>query len=272
MKRPSILVPALVLLLLACVAPAVSGEREERIAGLPPEHRQWLEDVELLISPEEIDELLAIDKDYHARREFPHEADERRRMFLLNGEPHLHEVYDCRQDVAWPLEIWWYDESDQVTFNVWLIFYQPSGSGPYRLWDPRDGHRVFFVESPEFVQSLCERTRDPLKDLDPQDPEPSSRFGPPNDVSYRCAARMLLRNCDSGRLRSNILRRSRTRGSRSGWRPSTSSSRGWSGGRRPKSRSGWRASGRCRPTCRRGPRRFRPSSRWAFPAAASRAR
>ncbi len=167
MKRS--LSSALLLALLSFAAPTASSPSEdEATAALPASYQRWLAEVELLISEEELEAFLALQKDYQrdafieefwrqrdpypstARNEFrdrwrqtmatvlaefgsAHDA--RARVMLINGEPDGRWVPHCAP--LWPLELWIYANTEGYE-ELPLLFYQRFNQGAYRLWDPRN--------------------------------------------------------------------------------------------------------------------------------------
>ncbi|HWM95054.1 MAG TPA: VWA domain-containing protein [Thermoanaerobaculia bacterium] len=138
---------------------------------LPEKYRVWLEDVELLLSPEERATFLALGQDYQrdafirrfwevrdeqprtarnelregwesriqeARRRFVDLTDGRARVLLFNGIPDEVIVSGC-PTVLWPLEAWIYSRSERTKAQLVVILYQKWGAGKYRIWNPLDG-------------------------------------------------------------------------------------------------------------------------------------
>lgn len=186
MRRPlfpirtsSILVTVLAALLFVLVPAGTAGAkskdddeltRKERKAlreELPEKYRQWLADVQYLISDQELDLFLQLEKnylrdafieefwaardpypdtgrnefreDYQARLQmvrqtFEGEFDDRARILLTNGHPTQRVVVECRPYLD-PIEVWYYDGSLTVSWEFFLLFFQDHGMGPYRLWD-----------------------------------------------------------------------------------------------------------------------------------------
>lgn len=69
---------------------------------------------------------------------------DRARMLVVNGAPDAVIPIEC-EDVYVPLQIWYYDRIEALKSKVYLIFYQPHGVGPYKLWLPLDGVGVLLV-------------------------------------------------------------------------------------------------------------------------------
>lgn len=161
---------ALLSVTLLLALPAIA-KKDKRIEELAESYRQWLGAVELLLSEEEREAFLELEKDYQrdafierfwrirdpypdtTRNEFKErwerllsEAQElfgglhedRSRMLLLNGFPDARLEFRCSTHV-WPLEIWFYDGSDRVPYEFFLVFVQRFGGKRFWLWRPRDG-------------------------------------------------------------------------------------------------------------------------------------
>jgi VWFA-related protein len=181
-------------LLLAFLVPALAAadqkptraERKEQqkaekeaISKLPAKYRDWLDEVQLLMTDDERAAFLALDKDYQrdafidrfwesrdkykatARNEFRDrwEArvqqaraqwegnldDERVKIFLLNGPPAAAFVSTC-STVLWPIEVWYYAGSDQLGEEFVVVFYKRWGAGLFHVWNPMEGLDVLFNE------------------------------------------------------------------------------------------------------------------------------
>ncbi|HXT49761.1 MAG TPA: VWA domain-containing protein [Thermoanaerobaculia bacterium] len=76
-----------------------------------------------------------------ARERWHSIAVDQARVYLLNGEPAKTTKTDCNQNL-WPLEIWHYAYSDRSRRPFDLLFYQPGGIGPLRLWHADQGYAV----------------------------------------------------------------------------------------------------------------------------------
>jgi len=144
-------------------------KQQEQIATLAPEYQSWLYDVEVIISVEELDSFLALEKDYQrdafierfwrvrdryadtARNEFEERyqqrlveakqafgglKEDRSRILLLNGYPTGRLEVRCTS-VLRPLDLWFYAGSDQVHFRFWVVFYREGAT--YKMWRPFDG-------------------------------------------------------------------------------------------------------------------------------------
>ncbi len=169
------LVVALVLLPPAAGAPARPGDG--KLAHLTAEQREWLEDVELIITKEERSAFLELGKDYQreafirrfwesrdptpaternefkdrhysrlrdARLEFKYPQDDRRKIYVFHGDPGDIMETDCGA-LLWPLQIWRYGYAELVGGPLVVIFTQRNGGGPYRIWRPNEGYRQLFA-------------------------------------------------------------------------------------------------------------------------------
>ncbi len=143
-------------------------ERKDRIAKLPDKYRQWLEDVEPIILPQEVDSFLILDTDaqrdiyindfwkrrdaaqgttnhtfrdlYYerletAREQFKQVSSDRARVYLLYGEPMDVLKVDCSR-LLQPIEIWHYFQIPSISHHVLLLFYKPRHSNDFKLWRP----------------------------------------------------------------------------------------------------------------------------------------
>ena len=140
-------------------------------AALPLEFKQFLDDVHFLITNGEREAFLEVTQDYqrrawierfwrmrdsypdtprnefrarweerllHVRQEFEGPRSDRARMYLLNGEPDGRLKFQCTM-VTWPIEIWFYQRSDTVGHEFFLLFYRRANQPRYELWHPADG-------------------------------------------------------------------------------------------------------------------------------------
>ncbi|MGH9380060.1 MAG: VWA domain-containing protein [Thermoanaerobaculia bacterium] len=162
-------------------------------ADLPEQYRNWLEEVALLITDEELAAFLELEKDYQrdafiekfwrsrdpypntarnelrerwegrveeARMRFESLTDERSKTLLLNGPPTALVEPRCR-GVLVPMEIWFYERSERVRETFAIIFYQYFGAGPFRIWRPLDGIDVLVQQA-----SVVADPRQPLAAID----------------------------------------------------------------------------------------------------------
>src|SRR5829696_6743762 len=183
--RPlTILALLLASLLLAAAAPAAAKPkmdrkaRKEAVQQLPEKYRQWLTVVDLLITDEELEAFVALDKDYQrdafikrfweardtyrstARNEFRDRweanvqqalalfntlEDERARILVLNGPPALRVESRC-SSIIWPVEVWAYPHSDRLRSQFIVVFFRKWGAGAFRVWTSTDGLAALFAD------------------------------------------------------------------------------------------------------------------------------
>lgn len=170
-QRQVILTAVIAVFLVLALVSEGFAKKDPRIAALEKRFQYWLMQVELLISPEELQAFLALEKDYQRdafverfwrtrdsyqdtpRNEFKDRwqmlldeamdrygnLDEwRAQMFILNGPPTVEIPFHC-SGVVHDLEVWFYDGSDRVPYEFFLLFYQRWGGPAYTLWWPTDG-------------------------------------------------------------------------------------------------------------------------------------
>ncbi len=146
-------------------------ELKAKIEQLPEKYQQWLGGVELLITDEEIAIFVELEKDYqreafierfwkvrdpyprtgrnefresfNARVEYAMEnfgglGDARSQVLLMNGEPAARLIAKCEPTMV-PMEVWYYQGSDNFGMDFLLLFYRRWQQGPFRLWEPLDG-------------------------------------------------------------------------------------------------------------------------------------
>ncbi|MEM7583142.1 MAG: VWA domain-containing protein [Acidobacteriota bacterium] len=184
---------AWLILLLIAVLTAGSAEAKKKKSKLedllPEQYKSWLDDVQFLISDEEREVFLKLEKDYQrdafierfwkvrdpyprtsrnelkesydARLRFVHSElgglhDERSKTVLTNGPPTDSIKIKC-MPYLWPAEVWYYDGSDTVSFEFFLLFYQPYGNGGYRLWQPFDGYDDLSQERNLSINAIIQR-------------------------------------------------------------------------------------------------------------------
>ena len=158
--------------LLVSNKPLTGKERKKLLAEIPEKYRQFLTDVEPIITEVERDTLLKLGEDYQrehfiddfwrrrslapdgmriafrdiyelrlqqAKDRFRNTNTDQGRIYLVNGPPDGIRKVDC-QDVYWPIQIWYYERLESLHLSkVVLLFYQPFGAGDYRMWTPLDG-------------------------------------------------------------------------------------------------------------------------------------
>ena len=170
------------LLLIARLAHAGDTEQASKAPQLSPEHQQWLDEVEILITDEEREYFLEIQEEFRraafidkfwevrdldprtAMNEFKRRwsrrigqvledygtlEDARASFYLLNGEPGRYELPSGRPiercfDKREELEIWFYGGSDRTRETFFLIFYRRAflTGKPYRIWLPGEELRA----------------------------------------------------------------------------------------------------------------------------------
>jgi Ca-activated chloride channel family protein len=154
-------------------------EQNAAIKKLPQQYRDWLTEVDVLITDEEKATFLGLEKDYQrdafikrfwevrdpipgtprnelldrwnsrveeAKASFGSLIDDRSRVLLLNGEPAAIFKSDC-STLLWPLEAWFYAGSDRLGEEFLVVFYRKWGAGFFRIWNPLEGVDTLFVES-----------------------------------------------------------------------------------------------------------------------------
>lgn len=145
--------------------------------GPPVRYENWLEEVAILMSPPERKAFLALHEDsrrdafiaafwkardpdpahpdgsfratYYARREgakaqFGSYTKDAAKVWILNGEPLDRYQMDCGL-AFWPLEIWYYRETERMTRRVVILFYRPAGGPTLVRWHPQDGTDVLMA-------------------------------------------------------------------------------------------------------------------------------
>ncbi|HXO21459.1 MAG TPA: VWA domain-containing protein [Thermoanaerobaculia bacterium] len=158
---------------------AEKAAQKKAVAALPQVYRDWLDEVDVLITPDEVTAFLALDKDYQrdafierfwesrnkfqgvsgnefrdlwnarvqeARSHYGSLKEDRARVFLLNGPAAAITVSQC-SEILWPLEVWYYNGSERAHFEFIVIFFQKWGAGPYRIWEPMEGAGELFRDS-----------------------------------------------------------------------------------------------------------------------------
>jgi len=146
----------------------VERQQREAIAQLPEKHREWLAEVDPILTAEEKAAFLGLAKDYQrdafikrfweardpyprtsrnefkdawsvkvqtARERFKDLYDARARQLLLNGVPDEVVESNC-PNVFTPLEVWFWERAERIGQPLFLVFYQPQRNLPFRLWHP----------------------------------------------------------------------------------------------------------------------------------------
>ncbi|MEO6323471.1 MAG: GWxTD domain-containing protein, partial [Thermoanaerobaculia bacterium] len=158
--------------------PLGGKERKKLAAALPEKHRQFLDDVDPILTDLERDTFLKLSTEYQRERfieafwkrrslgpdgmriafrdiyelrlrqvkdRFRNLNTDQGRIFLVNGPPDGVRKIDC-QDIYYPLEIWYYERLESLRLSkVLLLFYQPFGAGDYKLWTPIEGVQAITV-------------------------------------------------------------------------------------------------------------------------------
>jgi Ca-activated chloride channel family protein len=150
------------------------GERKEKMKALSDKYRQWLEEVEPIILPTEVDTFLILETDaqrdtyitefwrrrdamrgttnfafkddYYqrieeAREEFKQLSNDRSRMLLINGRPDGRIRIDCDR-LLQPIELWLYEYLPALGHKVYLVFYIPRYGRDYKLWNTQGDSRM----------------------------------------------------------------------------------------------------------------------------------
>ena len=155
--------------------PLSRSERKQLTAKLSDEYRQFLLDVEPIVSPAERDTFLRLETDpqrdlfiedfwrrrdimagttghaarasYYDRLEYVREnfeevMSERGRIFLIHGRPAGLVDIRCPEYFV-PMQVWYYPQLNDIGRDVHLLFFQRKGERVYRLWNPKiDGIRA----------------------------------------------------------------------------------------------------------------------------------
>jgi Ca-activated chloride channel family protein len=146
-------------------------ERKERMAKLPAPQQTFLDDVEPIMMPAELDTFLMMENEaereafivdfwrrrdtgggtgganfrasYYARlmvvkERFRKASSDRAKMFLLQGPPTGVTRVSCDR-LLQPMEIWYYSELPGVGRDIRYLFYEPRNHNDYKLWNPIGG-------------------------------------------------------------------------------------------------------------------------------------
>jgi Ca-activated chloride channel homolog len=156
-----------------------SADRKALVAGLPERYRQWMQDVDIIMTERERDIFLQIadnierdkfidefwrrrseDRDgirsnfkeifrervEYARENFKNLNSDAAKIFILNGPPDAMIPVDC-PEVFVPIRIWYYERLEALKSKVYLIFYKPYSMGDWKLWLPIDGNQKLGINS-----------------------------------------------------------------------------------------------------------------------------
>lgn len=143
-------------------------ERKERIKNLADKYRQFLQEVEYIMLPSELNTFLLLESDaqrdlyieqfwhrrdsdpktaYNEYREtyaellveakqfFKNLSSDRSRIYLVRGRPLERLQIDCER-LLQPMEIWQYGDIAGIGRDVSIVFYIPRLGVDYRLWQP----------------------------------------------------------------------------------------------------------------------------------------
>ncbi len=150
--------------------PLTRRDRKERTAKLSEEHRQFLMDVEPIISETERDTFLRLETDaqrdvfiddfwrrrdiargttnnsarseYYAHLEFVrdnfgHTGSDRARVYLVHGPPQGLIDIKCERHFQ-PIQVWHYEYLPGFGHDYNILFYVPRFHREYRLWNPQE--------------------------------------------------------------------------------------------------------------------------------------
>jgi Ca-activated chloride channel family protein len=145
------------------------SERKERTAKLTERHRQFLADVEPIISTVERDTFLQLETDAqrdvfiedfwrrrdilrgttghaarddyferleYVREKFEQVMSDRGRVYLLHGEPGAMIDINCPRFFV-PIQVWYYPQITGIGRDVRLLFFRRRNDRVFRLWTPR---------------------------------------------------------------------------------------------------------------------------------------
>jgi len=147
------------------------SDRKTFETGLPERYREWLKDVDIIITERERDVFLQIgdnierdkfidefwrrrsvdrdgvrtnfkeifrDRVEYAKENFKNLNSDAAKIFILNGPPDAVIPVDC-PEVFVPIRIWYYERLEALKSKVYLVFYRPYSMGDWKLWLPIDG-------------------------------------------------------------------------------------------------------------------------------------
>ncbi|MEE8524781.1 MAG: VWA domain-containing protein, partial [Thermoanaerobaculia bacterium] len=165
---------------------------------LLPHHREWAEEVDILLTKEEWKTFLALQEPYQrdgfierfwkardpypdtqrnefkeawdrrvdfARRNYGNLTEDRARLLLLNGEPDLHLDNPC-PTMFLPVEFWFYREVSNYRHKFALIFYFPFGQKIPLLWRPSESvFDLLDTAGEESIFRRCPQTKGAMGSL-----------------------------------------------------------------------------------------------------------
>jgi VWFA-related protein len=166
--------------LVLMATPALAGKKDEekkKIEDLPPHWRIWIEEVVYpLIDGSQTKAFLELETEAQrrayadrlwtlwgrqtgygsafrsiyeervalARTEFDNTFNDRARVMLIHGPPDGRMESDCAE-VFVPLDIWFWSYIEGLGESIVVLFYQPYGMGPFRLWNQFESREVLYV-------------------------------------------------------------------------------------------------------------------------------
>lgn len=192
-------------------------ERNAKIAKLEVRHQEFVEYVEPIMLPVELDMFLSLEdaaardtfvdefwrrrdhmnrtsgvfRDVYYRRldiakeQFKKLSSDRARMFLLHGPPTDVVTPKC-QRLLQPLEIWKYDRIPGIGHDLRILFYKPRHQGDYKVWNPVGGSVALseLLAAPDVIAAQsageAEAQRNRLKTSD-------SPYAYINKIQFECA-------------------------------------------------------------------------------------
>lgn len=155
------------------------NDRKSRVAALPERYREWLAEVDIIITERERDVFLqitdnierdkfieefwrrrSIDKDgvatnfreifrervEYAKENFKNLNSDAAKIFILNGPPDAMIPVDCPEYFV-PIRIWYYERLEALKSKVYLIMYREYSMGDWKLWLPIDGMQKLTLSS-----------------------------------------------------------------------------------------------------------------------------
>jgi VWFA-related protein len=151
-------------------APLTRRERKDRVASLSEKHRQFLLDVEPILTPTERDTFLRLESDpqrdafiddfwrrrdaargttnhaahdeYYAQLDFVRDtfgqmSSDRGRIYLIHGPPTAMVDIKCERFFQ-PIQVWHYEFLPGFGHDYDLLFFIPHYGREYKLWNPKN--------------------------------------------------------------------------------------------------------------------------------------
>ncbi len=142
-------------------------ERKDRMKNLPDQYREFLQDVEPIMTPPELDTFLLLETDpqrelyitefWHRRdiaqgttnetfkrmyydrltdvkEQFKQVSSDRARIYLIHGQPDEIVPVACDRKLV-PIQVWKYAYLPALGHDVRFLFYMPKTWNDWRLWD-----------------------------------------------------------------------------------------------------------------------------------------